>query len=227
MVGEVEKTSALVVTAKESSGFEKAKLMPTLCKDVAGTVNGSVRMSAGGETSFAEAVATLNGIGKTETIGSSGDATKESVWSVAIHVKAYVEEHGTMFDKPKNIDSYTYVFEGVALKDGFLVGAISMIVSTLVSLGTLANYDSVTIGETMSYGNAPFTGGSKEKSTVVPCEGTLMASTFRDNVSDSHEADVEAKEKACPTFAGISLEASKYVSACLGCIFVCVACGAL
>lgn len=64
-------------------------------------------------------------------------------------------------------DIYTYSFEGVALKDGFLVGTITVIVTVLVHIGWKARGDIVTIGETISIGEASFTGGAKEKASVV------------------------------------------------------------
>lgn len=63
-------------------------------------------------------------------------------------------------------------------KDGLLVGSVTAILAASATIGTFACKDAVTIGEAMSCGNVSVTGGSKEKSSVVSCGGTKMASTL-------------------------------------------------
>lgn len=97
---------------------------------------------------------------------------------VALHTCLTVDKHGTKEDPHKIRDTYTYVFEVVTLKDGFLVGSVTIMVPPLESMGTLTCCDTVTMGETSSKGKVPLTGGSKEKSTVVHKVGRSEATTL-------------------------------------------------
>lgn len=71
---------------------------------------------------------------------------------VPSHACLKVKESGTDENPYEKYDTYTYALEGVALKDGLLVGTITIIVSALVSLGKLTCKEAGTIGETIPRG---------------------------------------------------------------------------
>lgn len=106
---------------------------------------------------------------------------------VSSHACLTSEGHGTDVEPHMKYDTYTYTLEGVALKDGLLVGTITVIVTSLVTIDRVARVDAVTMGETISCGRASLTGGSKEKSSVVKATGTKIARTLKDNEKDSEE----------------------------------------
>lgn len=87
------------------------------------------------------------------------------------------------------------------MKDGFLVGTMTVIVTSLVTIDKKACVDSVTMGETMPWGRASLTGGSKEKSSVVKNVGTRMASALRENKKDADESLLETIKGSETTLA--------------------------
>lgn len=69
---------------------------------------------------------------------------------------------------------------------------MTSIVSMLSSMGWTACEWSVTIGEAISMGEAPFAGGTKEKAPVVHWVGAIMATSLDVNCKDhTEEALVE------------------------------------
>lgn len=98
------------------------------------------------------------------------------------------------------------------LKDGFLVGTITVISTVLVTIQCKACKNTVTIGETISCGKASLAGGTKEKTSVVKCVGTIDTATRKENKKNTSDTLEKHSKGAEPYHAEDAVDAREPVS---------------